>query len=242
MAVIVPVRMLENQFITYRTMHEHFLQHFLIPSIARFMGWREVSVHMKEFKMADDMQLKQLLLSMNQMKKVSDKTLLSEFGKDALDESRLIEQELRRNLEIQKLDSLYKAQIQGESQQVLTKFQLKSQEAQMKAQQKMQERMGGQPGGGDPAQADPSAVQQAAQGGAPTEQGGERVNVIELAEAYAKRLGGMDPEQQNAVLGKMQEQMPQLHDLVQQKLQVMKSLEMQPLPEHRPPRRDAALI
>lgn len=234
----VSLRMLENQFITYRTMHEHFLRHFLIPNIARFMGWREISVHMKQFKMADDMQMKQLLLSLNQMKKVSDKTLLSEFGKDALDEARLIEQEMRRTLEIQKLDTLYKAQIQGEQQQVMTKYQLKSQEAQMEAQRKMQAKM--------QAQQPPGAAMPMPPGGAPPAPqqapGGSNVNVIELAEAYAKRMASMTPAEQAAVLGKMQQQMPQLHDLVQQKLQTAKALDQEPLPEQRPPRREAGLI
>ena len=46
--------------------------------------------------MADDIQSKQLLMSLNQLKKVSDKTLLAEFDKDAFSEAQLIEKELRR--------------------------------------------------------------------------------------------------------------------------------------------------
>ena len=63
-----------------------------------------------------------------------------------------------------------------------------------------------------------------------------------MAEAYAKRLSNMPPEEQNAVLGKMQMQMPQLHMLVQEKLQTHKAMQMQPLPEQRAPRRDASVI
>jgi hypothetical protein len=198
----VSLRMLENMFMSYRDMHEHFLQHFLVPHVARFMGWREVSMHMKAFKMADDIQAKQLLMSLNQLRKVSDKSLLSEFDKDALEELKLIEQELRRNLEVQKLQSLYQAQIQGESQKVATKYQIEAQE-QMQAQ-----------------------PQPEAQG-----------NVLDLAEAWAKKLSRMQPEESTNILDQMQQQSPKLHELIQQKVSVIKALTQRPLPEQKPPRR-----
>ena len=226
----VSLRMLENQFMSYRDMHDHFLRHFLIPNVARFMGWKEIDVHMKAFKMADDVQAKQLLLSLNQLRKVSDQTLLAEFDKDALAELRLIEQELRRSLEITKLDSLYKAQIQGESQQVMTKYQTEAQIAQQamhqKAQMKQQAEM-----------APPQPPQEQQQ-----EQGEGQVNVIDLAEAWAKKIGNMDPVEQARILSQMESQSPNLHQLVVQKIQVTQALTEAPLPEQRPPRRDAATI
>jgi hypothetical protein len=214
----VSLRMLENQFLSYRRMHEHFLRHFLVPSVAAFMGWKEVKVNMSAFKMADDVQGKQMLMSLNQLRKVSDKTLLAEFGKDALDELRIIEGELRRNLEVSKLDALYKAQIQGEQQKVLGRYQKKMQEEQMKGAAAQQ---AGAPPGGAP------------QGGAP--QGEAQGGVIDMAEAYSKKIARMPPEQSAQILQRMQQESPQLHDLVQQKLQVMKALEQKPLPERRAP-------
>jgi hypothetical protein len=229
----VSLRMLENQLLTYRTMHEHFLEHFLIPNVARFMGWREISVHMKAFKMADDMQMKQLLMSMNQMNKISDKTLLAEFGKDALAESKLVEQQMERSMDLQKKQQMYQAQAAGEAQQVQTKYQIKAQEATMKAQMKQQQEMqqqgmaGQQPG-------PPGGGQQPA---APS-----NVNVIELADAYAKKMSGMEQHERAGVLQQMQQQMPQLHDLVQQKLGMNTAMAQKPLPEQRPPRRENQVI
>jgi hypothetical protein len=227
----VSLRMLENQFMSYRDMHDHFISHFLIPNVARFMGWKEISVHMKAFKMADDIQAKQLLLSLNQLRKVSDQTLLAEFDKDSLAELRLIEQELRRSLEITKLDSLYKAQIQGESQQVMTKYQTEAQIAQQAMHQKAQ--MKQQQAGMAPPQP-PQEQQQ--------EQDESQVNVIDLAEAWAKKIGNMDPVEQARILSQMESQSPNLHQLVIQKIQVTKALTEAPLPEQGPPRRDAAAI
>jgi hypothetical protein len=234
----VSLRMLENQLLTYRTMHEHFLKHFLIPNIARFMGWREISVHMREFKMADDMQMKQMLMSLNQMRKISDKTLLSEFGKDSLEEAKMIEQELLRSLNIQKLDMLYKAQIQGEAQQVQTKYQIKSQEAMMNAQRKQQQQMMGQQQQAATAQQQQMMAQQQQQRQTPP----SNVNVLDLADAYAKKLSNMQPQEQAAVLQRMQEQSPQLHQVVQAKMTEASAMTQEPLPEQRPPRRENRLI
>jgi hypothetical protein len=237
----VSLRMLENQLITYRTMHEHFLKHFLIPHVARYMEWKEVSVHLKAFKMADDMQAKQLLLSLNQLQKLSDKTLLAEFDKDALDELKLVEQELRRRLEVQKLQQLYQAQMDGEAQKVQTKYQIESQDAMARAQMKLQqEQMAGQ-------QQQQMAMQQQQQAAAQQQVAAQqpqprRVNVIELAEAYAKKLSAMDPTASTAAMQQMQQQMPELHQLVAQKLAVRQALEQRPLPEQRPPRREMAQI
>jgi hypothetical protein len=224
----VSLRMLENQFMTYRQMHQHFLQYFLIPHIARFMGWSEIKVNMREFKMADDIQGKQLLLSLNQMKKVSDKTLLSEFGKDALEESKIIERELQRSLELQKTESMYSAKVQGEVQ-----------EMQAKRQQQLQALMGaGQPvpGQGPAAPMQPNEVVQGMS--APP----SSVNVLELADAYARKLSNMDPAQSAAALMRIREQSPELHQVVQQKLSLLQAQGIKPLPEQRPPRREDKVI
>lgn len=242
----VTLRMLENRFLNYREEHHRFLNHFVIPNISRFMGWREVKVHMKAFKMADDLQAKQMLLSLNQLKKVSDSTLLAEFDKDPLDEARLIEKELRRNLEIARLDSLYKAEIQGEAQQVATKYQLKAQKTMMEEQAEMQReqaKQGGIPGqpqqgggppqqGGIPGQPQPPGAGGEENGGAP-----ESVNIIDYAEALARRLQSVPEEQRGMYLNRMEQQSPRLHQLVMQKMSTMAALEQQPLPERGPPRR-----
>ena len=230
----VSLRMLENQLLSYRTMHEHFIEHFLVPNVARFMGWREVSVHMREFKMADDMQMKQLLLSLAQMNKVSDKTLLAEFGKDALDEAKLIEQQMNRTMGLQEKQQLYQAQAQGEASLVSTKYQIKAQEAMQQAQMKQQQEMQGQMA----AQQQQAMAQQQMQGQQPP----QSVDVLELADAYAKKISNMAPHDQAAVLQQMQQRMPQLHDVVQQKMGMQNAMAQEPLPEQRPPRRMAQVI
>ena len=231
----VSLRMLENQLLTYRMMHEHFLQHFLVPSIARYMGWKEVKMHMREFKMADDMQTKQMLMSLNQTSNVSAKTLLSEFGKDALDETKLLEQEMGRKLEMQKQQQLAQAQSAGEAQLIQTKFQIKAQEMQAIAQQKMMQKQ-------QTAQAQQLLQQQAQMNQRAAQSQPKAVNVLDLASAYAKRIASMDFEERGAVLQRMQQSSPQLHDLVQQKMSETQAMTQEPLPEQRPPRRGNQVI
>lgn len=233
----VSLRMLENQFLNYRDMHEQFLQFFLVPNVARFMGWDEVKLHMKQFRMADDVQAKQLLLQLNQLRKVSDKTTLSEFNIDANEELGIIEQELRRSLDITKIDTLMKAEIQGEAQRVMAKYQTKLQQEQAAAQQRMAA-AGGAPG----ADAPPPGGEGAIGPGAPGPQPGE-VNVIDLAEAWARKLSNLEPGQREAVLQRVAAETPQLHTLIRQHLaQADNGVDMRPLPTQRPPRRAEATL
>jgi hypothetical protein len=233
----VSLRMLENQFLNYRDMQEQFLKYFLIPNVARFMGWREISVHMTAFRMADDVQAKQLLLQLNQLRKVSDKTLLAEFNRDSLGELKLMEQELRRTLDLSKMDALQKAEIQGEVNNVTMRYQMKAQEKMNQAQMASQAAMGGQPG--MPGQGDPAA------GGIPPAEGQPpaTTNVVDLASAWAKKLGAMDPTQRATILQRMSMETPQLHQVVQQAMTQSGGgpVDMTPLPEQRPPRRAGAV-
>lgn len=225
----VSLRMLENMFMTYRDMHAQFLENFLVPNITRFMGWQPVTVKMKSFKMADDVQNKQLLLSLNQIRKVSDRTLLSEFDIDSFEELKAIEKELRRNLEITKLDSLYKAQIQGESQQVMMKAQteasIEQQKATLRAQKEMKEQQIAM-------QKSMAPQQQPQQQSQP-----QQVNAVHMAEAWAKKLSGMDSVQAQQYLDRMAQEAPELHQIVMQKMQQMKAQGLKPNPEKGPPRR-----
>jgi len=239
----VSLRMLENQFSNYRSMHENFLQNWLIPRIANYMAWSEISIHLRDFKMADDMQLKQLLITLNQMKKISDKTLLAEFGRDALEESKLMEQEMQRQMQMQRTQMMYTTQIQVEASAIQMKGQMKMQEQQMKAQQKA---MGGQavdPQTGMPMQGAqgggvPGTPAQGPQGG----QEGQSVDVRQLAEAYGKKLANMPPEQAAPILHRMSQENPQLHMLVMQAMQTNTTADMRPLPEQRPPTRETGLV
>lgn len=228
----VSLRMLENQFLNYRDMHDQFLQYFLVPAVSRFMGWEPVQLHMKNFRMADDMQAKQLLMNLNQMKQISTKTLLSEFNLDSNDELNTIEQELRRNDEIMTMDSLMKAEIQGEVQKITTKYQILAQKQMTEAQAAM----------GVPTNPNAPPDPNAQQGGPAVQQGQPaEIDVTQVAQGWAKKIASMPDTEKAGILQRIGSESPQLHQLILQYIGQMQGADMRPLPEQRPPRRAGAV-
>lgn len=77
----VSLRMLENHFINYReSLNKIF--NFLTEKISKLTDLPKIKIKLRDFKMADDTIRKDLLLNMNSMGKISDNTLLNEFGFD----------------------------------------------------------------------------------------------------------------------------------------------------------------
>jgi hypothetical protein len=127
----VALRMLENQFLSMRSQRKQFIQDFLMPRVAAFLGWEQIPVHSKKFKMADDLQRSAFFLQLNQAGKISDKTLLEDTDWDSIKESDLIAHEQKRVLEQQRSQALSQAGIQGEAQIVMGKYQARAQKASM---------------------------------------------------------------------------------------------------------------
>jgi len=88
-----------------------------------------------------------------------------------------------------------------------------------------------------------AAQQQAmAQQQGPPQQPPQGVNVIELADAYARKVSSMAPHEQAAVLQRIRQSNPQLHNMVQEKMGLQNAMAQRPLPEQRPPRRADQVI
>jgi hypothetical protein len=120
----VSLRILENQFITYRLLLEDFIQNFLIKGMAKARGeWRsEVDdnelpdVKMTELKMMDDVQQKQLVIQMNASGKCTDEYMWKQMGWDPDKTKQQLENEalekivLQEKLQIQQLESQRRVQ------------------------------------------------------------------------------------------------------------------------------------
>lgn len=147
------MRILENNFITYRMLVEEYVNNFLIKRLAEIRGEWEVpddddklvTVSFSELKMQDDIQQKELMVRLNQAEKIPDEVLYEKvFGLDSTRVEEQLANEQKRKLERQ--------------------FEL--QMLQMELEQKFQQATG-QPmdaGGGelpqDPANPEQSEVQQ----------------------------------------------------------------------------------
>lgn len=124
----VSMRMVENMFLGYRTDHDIFLNEFVIRRIAHFMEWTPVEAHMREFKMADDLQRSAFYFQLNQAQKISNRTFLREVDFDPETEKQRIQDELDHTIELNRKMQLASADTQGQMQLTQARYQKQMQE------------------------------------------------------------------------------------------------------------------
>jgi hypothetical protein len=130
----VSLRVLENHFLTDRELLDEFVNEFLIPRLTRYFRLPKLKVKMIEFKMADDVQQKQLAMQLNQAGKLSDTTLLGQSGFDFDDEVKLRRAEQIQLIEMQRKALMQQAELQGMTQVVGAKYQAVAQLEMSRAQ------------------------------------------------------------------------------------------------------------
>jgi hypothetical protein len=251
----VSLRMLENSFLGYIQRHKA-LAHYVVRAVSAFLEWPEVSIRFKPFKMADDIQRKAFMLQLNQAQKVSDTTLLSDSDLDQEEENEIMYRESDNRIQAMKKMQLATAEIQGESQLIMMKYQAKAQQAQ---QQAMQAPVApGEPGGPEEGQGQAQATQegqapvpQEAQSplgaGQKLQQGQAAMDLPAVAQQWASQLAQLDPVSQQLQLANLRMQSPELAQMVESLLKKQGGgqsaaggggIDMRPMPEQRPPRRD----
>jgi hypothetical protein len=136
----VSLRTLENHFLMYRRLLMRFIN-FVKGHLVSRCGLPNIDLKFTEFKMADDIQRKQMAVQLNAAQKISDETLLTELGWDHAKEQKKIRGQVSKQMELQEMQMKAQAQAQGEAQITSAKYQIQAQEAQIKAQQQMTERL-----------------------------------------------------------------------------------------------------
>lgn len=119
----VSMRMLENQFLGYRNNLLILCRDFILKRVAHYMGYKPTKIHLRRFRMADDLQRTGLIFQMNQAMKVSDTTLLNEVDLDIVQEEKNKASELTKQLENQRKTQLASAALQGDLQIVQARYQ-----------------------------------------------------------------------------------------------------------------------
>lgn len=273
----VSMRMLENAFLGYIQRHKALCK-FVIRGIASFMQWPEVNARFKPFKMADDLQRKAYLFQLNQAQKISDTTLLNDADLSIGDENEIMIRESDHRVAAMKKQQLAMAEIQGEAQMIMMKFQAKAQQTQQQAMMAPQApgepgEMGA-PGAGDEGVPVPPELQvqgpggETVEGAPPAQQGADpmagtqsplnqqqqlqagqpAIDLPSMASMWASQIQAMDPSNQKLALENLRMQSPPLADMVQQILssqqtqQIAPGVDMRPLSEKLPPRREASPI
>lgn len=240
----VSMRMLENQFITYLSRHARMAR-WTMRLVADYLDWPLANIRFKPFKMADDIQRKAFMFQLNQANKVSDTTLLADSDLDQEKENQIMQRETSSRLEATKQQQLAMAEIQGEQQAIMMKYQAKAQQDMMTATQSGA--APGEPGGpegaegaqqppagaGGEAAANPLMASasplnagqnmgmgnDAAAANSPAMMGGS--SILAMAQTIAMDLAQKDPASQLLQIKQLRQQSPELADLVLQYLQSM---------------------
>jgi hypothetical protein len=146
----ITLRMLENQLLTYTSELNELLQ-WLTDKSCKILGWNSVDVELTEFKLIDDVQQKNILLSLNQQSQLISNTTIAELNdfdlkkererrkQEALDEMRF-QQELQ--LETQKLQQSLAQQSRSQAMMGQTGLQYDQQAVIAQAEGIVQELMG----------------------------------------------------------------------------------------------------
>jgi hypothetical protein len=99
----VSLRVVENSFINHRT-DMHSLLRFIVKNVSKYMDIPEISVKMSDFKMADDLEKKKLLINAamgaSSEALVSKTTVQKEMDLDPAKEYKNINEDLRRRIEL----------------------------------------------------------------------------------------------------------------------------------------------
>ena len=86
----VSLRILENKFLNLREANLRFLNDFVMKKVSAYTGMKQVEVKLKDFKMADDIQSRQLDEALMDKEIIAPSTYCSKYGFDYAKEQRQI--------------------------------------------------------------------------------------------------------------------------------------------------------
>jgi len=268
----VELRVLENDMRNDVLMLDDMLTKFVVPKLQTFGRMPKADIKHEDFKMADDVQQKGLIVSLRSEGVVSDETLLTELGLDPDEEARKIEkeQEAKRSqqiqmqreqqelqLEFQKKQMALQEEASMRQMQMQMQMQRQQQEEQMAMQQQANADMVAQ--GIDPATGQPPMAPQ--QPGAAQQPGGQPapalpkaaspmlpqdVRTPDIAEMQARSwLATTNPAQRKNELAQLSKTDPDLARLIGNKLKRLtqdQKAANKPMNEVRPPSGKSATI
>jgi hypothetical protein len=210
----VSLRIVENAFLNYRELLLDFMNSFVVPKIRQYLKYPEAELRFKKFKMADDIQAKQILMNLNTAGKVSDARMLEEFGFDFETEATEISKTLKFQRESIVQDAKAQARGQGEATIVGAQYQVRAQKAMELETLKVQAEMFQE------------ELQQELQG-IPEEP-------FMIIDKYATEISQMVPEEQMAFLQQLAQRMPTVATMVQSRMAQMQMAEMQAMQQMPP--------
>ena len=262
----ISLKILENNFITYRLLITDFLENFLIKGMAKARGeWRTsddddslITVKLMDMKMQDDVQQKQLIIQLNSAGKCTDEYMWQVLGLDVEKIREGLEKEALEAIELKYKTQQKEMELQIEQMEMQTKVQIAQMQQQVllqKAQMEMQQQLGMNPtdegGNPMPSQGEQGAEQTQQQQNTqqeenkPTEANTGDTNGVsdEEVEQFARRLIKVPTKQREEALAKLpqslQTRVRKILSSVENEEKSKESVDMRPMPKQRPPRRDS---
>lgn len=232
------LRILENNFITYRMLLEEYVNNFLIKRLAELRGEWEVpddddklvTVTFADLKMQDDIQQKELMVRLNQAGKIPDEVLYEKvFGLDAtIVEEQLHNEQIRaleKQFELQKMQYEMNRELQAETGGGASMEGSQPQEAEMQPEQPEQ----------------PEQQTEQAEQGEQVEENADANNM----DAYkmAEELAQLRDDEADAYMSRLPEPLKTKVQTYYYQLKDMGEMEtdMRPMPEKLPPRREGGV-
>jgi hypothetical protein len=240
----VNLRALENEFLGNIDDMMRFVN-FIKDKLVAFLGLPDITLKFKPFKMADDIQRAQLDLNLNQMGKISTRTMLESRNFNYDTEVELVDKETKRTNKMQREQMVANAEAQGEATVIQNKYQI---QAQRDMQEAFPQPAQGQEGAAPPGEGQPRQDQQ--QGGEqaqgqPADQGQQpdgpnsssMVEMFSQAGSLVNNLKNMSEPDRYQAMAKLRSANPDLYMLVNDKLAGGGATSpLKPLPEIRAPR------
>lgn len=189
----VSLRMIENQLLRHREQMSRMLD-FIIDRISRFFRLKKINVKFADFKMADDIQLKQILGNLVSGQKVSLQSYIQDFNLDRSTEQKELLNEAEFTNKLQRVQLIAQAEAQAEAMLITARAQTKAQLEQKKITDQvqqgdvMQQLAGALAVQRDQVQQQAEA-QQAAQGAQGQPQGGEQAQAPAAPQQPSARPG-----------------------------------------------------
>lgn len=120
----VSLRIVENQFSSYRELLIDLINFFMIPKIQHFLNYAPAKIKFKKLRMSDDPAVKELMLMLSQTGKLSDSILMEEFGFDVRENNALRKSDvaIENELTVSKMD----AQAEGTARALVSEAKWKA--------------------------------------------------------------------------------------------------------------------
>lgn len=206
----VSLRIVENHFLTYRELLLECINYFIIEKLVSLLKYPPVEVKFQKFRMADDTNSKQQMLEMAVREKISDATLLDEFGLQYNEEQDALKKTRLSSLEERVEGLVAEAEAQGQAMVVQAKYQMRAKVAAAQEEIKIQSEL--------------------FQEELARENIGLPDEPMKIIEKFALELMSLDPVEQNKRLAVLSKKMPTTYTLVIKRMQSMmaqQSMEMQ---------------